>query len=299
MRYTFHTTDVFTDRLFGGNPLAVLPEATGLSTAQMQAITREFNLSETAFVLPAEDETHDVRVRIFTPGAELPFAGHPTVGTALVLAWIGAIDLGPDGADVTLGEGVGPVPVRITATAGKATRAQLSVAKLPEIGPELSATEAARLLCLEPADILAAGTERPVVGSCGLPFLIVPVATLDALARAKVDVANRDAIMSGLVTKDVYLVAQEGGEIRTRMLGHDIPEDPATGSAASALAGYLAQQSSQTDGTLTWTVHQGIEMGRPSTIELEADLAGGAITAVRVAGSAVPVSTGQIDVPDL
>ncbi len=177
MRYKFHTADVFTTRVFGGNPLAVFPDARGLDGGSMQRITREFNLSETVFVLPPDDAANTRRLRIFTPGGELAFAGHPTVGTAFVLAHVGALPL--------------------------------------------------------------AGDELQIIF-----------------------------------------------------------EDPATGSAAAALAGYLAPRAGRSDGTLRWVLEQGFEMGRPSIIELAADMAGGALQAVRVAGAAVMVSEGWFELPE-
>ena len=143
MRYKFCTCDVFTDRIFGGNPLAVFPDARGLSAARMQSIAKEFNLSETRFVLPTETAEGTCRVRIFTPATELPFAGHPTVGTAFVLAWIGRVPLERDRTEIVLEEGVGPVPVSIRASQGRPVLGQLSAAKRPEYGPEPPAPEEA------------------------------------------------------------------------------------------------------------------------------------------------------------
>lgn len=303
MKYRFYTTDVFTSRIFGGNPLAVLPEAQGLNEAQMQAVASEFNLSETAFVLPPEAEGQTFRVRFFTPGHELPFAGHPTIGTALVLAWTGAIPLRGNGADVVFGEGVGPVPVHIEAKGGKAVSAQLTAAKLPEFGPETpDVAELAAMLSLEPGDILDNAADRPTAVSCGTPFVVVPVTGLDALGRARLDPTAWQNTLADFWAPDVYLISQTGqGEVRARMFapGMNIAEDPATGAAASALAGYLARQTERRDGTESWTIHQGVEMGRPSLLNLEGEFAGGRLTAVRLSGGAVPVASGEIEVPEV
>ena len=183
MDYRFHTADVFTDRIFGGNPLAVFPEAAGLTTARMQAIAREFNLSETAFVLPAEDPAHAACLRIFTPYTELPFAGHPTVGTAHVLASLGHIRLTGETTQIVFEEGVGPVPVTIRAEDGRPVFCQLTAAQAPTFGPEPPpAAELAAMLSLEAADILTTARDRPRAVSCGVPFLFLPLSNRQALA---------------------------------------------------------------------------------------------------------------------
>ena len=169
-QYRYYTADIFTASLFGGNQLAVLPDARGLTTAQMQAITREFNYSESTFVLPPDDARHARRVRIFTPGREVPFAGHPTVGTAFVLATIGDIPLSGSVTRAVFEEGVGPVSVAIHASAGRPTFCQLSVAKLPEVGPPLpDRAELAAMLSLNVSDLLD-GLYHPQAVSCGLEF---------------------------------------------------------------------------------------------------------------------------------
>ncbi|HVS60752.1 MAG TPA: PhzF family phenazine biosynthesis protein, partial [Gemmatimonadaceae bacterium] len=172
MPYAFHTADVFTGHLHGGNPLAVIPDARGLSDAQMQAITREFNYSETVFVFPPAAKSHTRSVRIFTPGTELPFAGHPTVGCAFVLATIGEIPLDGCETRIVLEEGVGPVPVLIRARDGKPVFAQLTSAKLPEIkDPPPPPETLCEILSLEPSHIVADDMIEPEAVSCGLPFL--------------------------------------------------------------------------------------------------------------------------------
>ena len=303
MRYRFYTADVFTDRAFGGNQLAVLPDARGLSSARMQHIAREFNYSETTFVLPPELPSHTRRVRIFTPGGEVPFAGHPTVGTAHVLAAIGEVRLTGDVTPMIFEEGVGPVPVTVRTESGRPVFAQMSVAKLPEVGPPPPPRAAlAELLSLEEADLLD-GEWAPQSVSCGLPFLFVPVRSVEAVARARAKADLLEATLAPYWTQMVFVFALGGerAEVHGRMFAptSGVPEDPATGSACAALGGYLAARDAGTrDGTRRWVVEQGVEMGRPSILELEVDRAGGAVTGVRVGGQSVLVSEGAIEVPE-
>lgn len=298
MRYAFYTADVFTDRIFGGNQLAVLTDARGLSARQMQQITREFNLSETVFVFPPDDPQHTCKLRIFTPGTELPFAGHPTIGAAHILAWSGAITLASEETQIVLEEGVGPVSVVVRAREGRPVFAQLSASKLPEFGPPPPPPEAiAALLSLGSADVLA-GADAPQAISCGVPFLFVPLRDRDALRRIRVDHATWERQFAGFWAPHIFAFCYSGANVYARMFAPamNIAEDPATGAAATALGGYLAARVPG-DGSYRWLVEQGVEMGRPSLLEVEADKRGGAITAIRVGGSAVLVSSGELDVP--
>lgn len=305
MRYRYYTADVFTSTRFGGNPLAVLPDARGLSTAGMHQITHEFNYSETVFVLPPDDPAHTRRLRIFTPGRELPFAGHPTVGTALVLAWADEIALAGETTRIVFEEGVGPIPVTLSSRDGRADFAELTAARLPEVGPEPPSREAlAKVLSLAPADLLA-GEWAPQAVSCGVPFLFVPVRDREALSRVRIDRAAYDATLSSYWATEIYLLARDpelpGSDVRARMFAPalGIAEDPATGSAATALAGFLAPRDRRPGPTLTWVVEQGFEMGRPSLLHVAADLdAERNVTAIRVGGSAVSVCEGWIEVPE-
>lgn len=305
MRYRYYTADVFTRTCFGGNPLAVLTDARGLSTARMHQVTREFNYSETVFVLPPDDPAHTRKLRIFTPGRELPFAGHPTVGTALVLARAGEIALAGETTRIVFEEGVGPIPVTLTARGGSADFAELTAARLPEVGPEPPPREAlAAVLSLSPDDLLD-GEWAPQGVSCGVPFLIVPVRDRETLGRVRVDRAAYDAALSHYWATEIYVLARDpelpGSDLRARMFAPSlgIAEDPATGAAATALAGYLAPRDRRTGPTLTWVVEQGFEMGRPSLLHVQADLgAEGKVTAIRVGGSAVSVCEGWIEVPE-
>ena len=305
--YQFATADVFTDRQFGGNPLAVVLDARGLSSDEMLAITREFNYSETTFVLPAE-RGGACRVRIFTPGGEVPFAGHPTVGTAHVLVALGALPAADGETTVVLEENVGDVPVTVRRAAGaeEPSFAQLSVAQLPEEREAPPVEALARVLGLDASDFVG-GDWAPRAASCGLPFVIAPLKTRDAVSRARVNVdALERALPPGAWTREIMVVAmdpspgsaQGASDARARVFVPmlNVPEDPATGSANAALAGYLAKRTPRLDGTLRWVVEQGVEMGRPSRLELEADKRGGEITGVRVGGASVLVSTGEMRV---
>ena len=299
-RYRFITADVFTDRMFGGNQLAVFPDARGLDADTMQAITREMNLSETVFVLPPETPGGTRRLRIFTPGKELPFAGHPTVGSAFVLAAIGEVSLQGELTRIVFEEGVGPVEVMIRAEGGRPVFSQLSAAKLPEAGPQPPAADIiASVLSLETSDVVSE-TRAPQAFSCGVPFLFVTVRDLDALARVRVNTERWERDIAGYWATDIYVITptDSAGEIRARMFAPDlgIGEDPATGGAASALAGYILPANA-VDGLHQWTIRQGVEMGRPSTIFLETDVTAGAISAVRVGGASVLVSEGWLTLP--
>jgi trans-2,3-dihydro-3-hydroxyanthranilate isomerase len=298
MKVGFHTCDVFTDRVFGGNQLAVFPDARQIDLELMAPIAKEFNYSETTFVFPPDDPSHTAKVRIFTPGGELQFAGHPTVGTAHVLATIGAVKLTGDETKIVLEEGVGPIPVTIRSKNGKPEFAQLSVARLPEVGPPPPSAEIlAAALSLSPGDLVQ-GDMPPQTVSCGTPFLLVPLRNRDAVARSRVKLDLFEAALNDYITPMVMVFAMEaehpGHDVRARMYAPTIgvPEDPATGSACSSLSGYLAARDPRRDGTLRWVVEQGFEMGRPSILELEADKKAGAVTAVRVGGRTVMVQEG-------
>ena len=303
MKYHFHTCDVFTDSVFGGNPLAVFPDGRGLDDGQMQRIAREFNLSETVFVLPPGDAAHTRRLRIFTPVGEVPFAGHPTVGTAHVLAAIGEVALSGEETRIVFEEGVGPVPVTIRAEGGAPVFAQLTAAQPPEVGPPPPADDViAAALGLEAAD-LGAGDMAVQVVSCGMPFLFVPLQEVAALGRIVVDTGRWHAAFADYVSSLLFVFAmggeRPGSDISARMFAPlwGIPEDPATGAAATALGGYLALRDPRGDARLAWTVEQGFAMGRPSIIEVEADKRDGQVVEIRVGGASVMVSEGDFDVP--
>lgn len=300
LNFEFFTADVFTSEPFGGNPLAVFPRASGLDATTMQRIAHEFGLSETVFVFPPENPRHARKVRIFTPKKELPFAGHPTVGTALVLCWSGEVRAASDLTEVTLEEGIGPVTVRVFLRDGRAARAEFSSPQLPQLGPSPGALEdVAAVLSLAPGD-LSTGAAGPRAISCGVPFVFAQLATREALSRARL---NRDVWASrfaGRWAQDFYLFTSDTRDpaidVAARMFGPGvgIEEDPASGSAAAALAGFLAELSGTRGGALKWTIEQGRDLGRPSTIELEADVRDAEVVAVRVRGSAVEMTRGLL-----
>lgn len=298
--FRYLTADVFTDRRFGGNQLAVFPDARGIPEESLLAITREFNFSETTFVYPPSDPANTRRVRIFTPGGEVPFAGHPTVGTAHVLAAIGELALTGDRTRIVLEEGVGPVPVEVRTVNGQPVFAQLSVAKLPEVGPPVPrASDIADVLGLDPSQLAGEGWQ-PQALSCGLPFTFVPLRDLAAVAQARVKLDQWENVFAGAWAPELFVFARggerAGTDFHARMFapGLNVSEDPATGSANAAFAGYLAARDSRRDGMLRWRVEQGFEMGRPSIIEVECDMAAGIVTAVRVGGASVLVCEGAL-----
>jgi trans-2,3-dihydro-3-hydroxyanthranilate isomerase len=302
MRHRFVTADVFTDRIFGGNPLALLPDGRGLDSGQMQAVARELNLSETVFVLPPDDPAHTRRLRIFTPGREVPFAGHPTVGTALALAAIGEIDLEGEVTPIVFEEGAGPVPVTIRAAGSRPAFAELTAPEPPVARPAPDPHELAAMLALAPSD-LRTEAGLPEMASCGLPFLIVDVRDAAALGRARLDRTVWQRLLADAWAREVYLitrdVAGQDADFRARMFAPaaGIAEDPATGAAAAALGGWLGLREMRGDGTRRYLVAQGVEMGRPSRLEIEVETRAGAVAAVRVGGNAVLVSEGTIEVP--
>jgi trans-2,3-dihydro-3-hydroxyanthranilate isomerase len=289
MRRRFATLDVFTDRRFAGNPLAVVLDAEALEAAAMQAIAREFNHPETVFVFAPVDPAHRARVRIFTPARELPFAGHPTVGTAVLL---GARD---GGRDLVLEEGIGAVRCTLESMRGGGGRARFTIPQLPtEVGPTADVAAIAAALSLVPEDI---GEGRPARWSAGIPLTFVPIVSLAAIARCRPDLARFDAAFGTGAAVYVFCneTAEAGHHFHARMFAPamGVPEDPATGSAAAAFAGVLARRLS--DGSHAITIEQGYEMGRPSLIHLTAEVAAGRLVSASVGGDAVIVTEGTIE----
>jgi trans-2,3-dihydro-3-hydroxyanthranilate isomerase len=288
----FHTLDVFTAERFGGNPLAVVPDGAGLTTAHMQNVAREFNLSETVFVLPPRaGGTH--QLRIFTPAAELPFAGHPTVGTAVLLQELS--DHRSAARQFVFEEGVGPVVVDVRCAAGPCF-AELQAAQPVEVRPsDLNVEELAALISLQPSDIAGAAL-APCAASCGLPFLLIPLVDVAALGRARLDITRWSASLQGTWASNVYLyVLVDGQDVRVRMFSPalGVTEDPATGSAAAAFAGFMGQLEADR-GARQWTISQGIELGRPSILHARVARRADGSTAVFVGGQAVRVSEGEL-----
>ena len=291
----FHTLDVFTQTPFAGNPLAVVLDADHLTTAQMQTIAREFNLSETIFVMAPRDPAHTARVRIFFPTAEIPFAGHPTIGCAILLAE--AAHRGDFSATLTLEEEAGLVPVTVTRQ-GARIEAELTAPVIPcAAGGTPDATLLAAALDLAPDDL---GPHRPGCHEGGPRFLYAPLRSLEALARARPAEPHWSRLMAAHGVDSAYLYAPgDGCDHRARMFSPTagIPEDPATGSASAILAAQLLANGAIADGTTTLTLHQGVEMGRPSVLRLTIEAASGALTRVRIAGSAVRIGEGRLRLP--
>jgi trans-2,3-dihydro-3-hydroxyanthranilate isomerase len=289
MRRRFATLDVFTDRRFAGNPLAVVLDAEALDAAAMQAIAREFNHPETVFVFAPADPAHRARVRIFTPARELPFAGHPTVGTAVLL---GLRDGG--GRDIVLEEGIGAVRCTLESTSNDRGSARFAIPQLPtEVGPPADVATIAAALTLAPSDIEG----RPAQWSAGIPLTFVPIASLAAIARCRPALAKFDAAFGAGAAVYVFCneTVEPGHHFHARMFapGMGVPEDPATGSAAAAFAGVLASRLS--DGTHALTIEQGYEMGRPSLIRLTAEMAAGRLVSASIGGNAVVATEGTIE----
>jgi trans-2,3-dihydro-3-hydroxyanthranilate isomerase len=296
MQRRYITVDVFTDRAFGGNPLAVVLDAGGLSTAQMQAIASEFNYSETTFVLPPRDSAHDAQVRIFTVRSEIPFAGHPNVGTAFVLA----TQANSPAEQFLFEEGAGLVPVAVLKEQGKVVGAELTAPQPLKKLTAFSAEQAAACLSLSAADVR---TDRhpPLIASVGLPFLMVELNTRDALGRARRDATafarifpcdGSDAVY--LYTRDVP-PSEKPCDLQARMFhpgSSGLSEDPATGSATIAAAALLADLAGERDVELKLRIGQGFDMGRPSLLLTRVRKEKGVVTSAHVGGACVQMMEG-------
>jgi trans-2,3-dihydro-3-hydroxyanthranilate isomerase len=297
MQRRFTTLDVFTARRFAGNPLAVVRDAEALDSQAMQTIAREFNLPETVFVLPARDRSNAAQLRIFTPAAELPFAGHPTVGTAVLFGIEG------EGAsrELTFEEGIGSVHCRVELRSADRGFARFDLPRLPDrTGEAADAVLLADALGLT-LDDLGCDDFEPGKWSAGLEFAMIPLRGLDAIGRARCDLAHWPAAFGASGPRTAYLycreTAESGHALHARMFAPHmgIPEDPATGSAAAALAGVIARYAGLPDGEHAIAIEQGYEMGRPSVIELALTLSHGALTAASIGGEAIIVSRGEIE----
>jgi trans-2,3-dihydro-3-hydroxyanthranilate isomerase len=293
--YEFVTVDVFTDRRFGGNPLAVFPAAAGLATADMQALAREFNLSETTFVLPPEQAEHTARVRIFTPAAEMPFAGHPNVGTGYVLArrHVG-------GERLLFEEVAGLVEVRLRrGAAGEVSGAEIAAPQPLSIGAEVDRALVVRCVGLGVAD-LRCTVHAPLLAGVGATFVVAELADRNALRRARPSLdafADAAAGDTGFALQLYVRDPERPAQLRTRvfcpLLG--VVEDPATGSANAALAALLTSLAPGQPAELAFDIEQGEEMGRPSRLHAVGRRdASGAVRAT-VAGDCVPVQRGWVD----
>jgi trans-2,3-dihydro-3-hydroxyanthranilate isomerase len=306
MKRRYVTADVFTDRMFGGNPLAVVLDAEGLSTKDMQAIALEFNYSETTFVLPPDNRAHTAKVRIFTPRTEVPFAGHPNVGTAFVLARESpsAAAAAASAAGIFLFEEVaGLVPLTLLREHGATVGAELRAPEALSRGSLVSREVVAACLSLDPGDI-AAQVHAPQIVSVGLPFLVVELASRDALRRSKPNVGahaallpldGADAIFAYWRGRDQSPVSDEA-VLHARMFSplDGIVEDPATGSACAATIALLATLESDQRTDRAWRIHQGVDMGRPSLLLGRTATHDGAATATHIGGRCVAVFEGAL-----
>lgn len=301
IRKHFHLVDVFTDRIFGGNPLAVFTDGQGLSGETMQLLAKEMNLSETTFVLPPDDPENQYKVRIFTPGKELPMAGHPTVGTSFVLAREGMLSLPEGGGEIRLEEGVGPITVSISLKDGAPDMIWMTQLN-PTFGATLDTLDSvAEMLSLSPDDI---NTDLPVeIVSCGVPVIFMPVRSLEAMRRInfRQDVSAR--LLNPLDITEVFVFSQEvenaGSAVHSRMFAPEIGvwEDPATGAASGPLGSYLVRHGVVPAAPIADIVsEQGIEMGRPSFIHIRIEQHDADITRVQVGGRVVYVGEGDIEV---
>ncbi len=303
MQLPYHVLDVFTDERYGGNPLAVVLDADGLDGARMQRIAREFNLSETVFVLRPEHAAHTARVRIFTPASEIPFAGHPTVGTGALLALLRAPEpTGRGDALIVLEEGIGIVRVGVRLRPDAPPYAEFDAPKLPaEAGTLAPADRLAAALGLIPSEI-GFENHRPTKYGAGNVFAFVPVTSLDAIGKARVAAPHWDAALQGQGLLGTFLYCRQtvhtASSFHARMFAPDfgVPEDPATGSAAAAFAGVVHRFDALPDGTHRRVIEQGYEMGRPSTIALTVEVEHGKLATVRIGGHAVRVAEGRIEV---
>lgn len=296
----YRLVDVFTDRIFGGNPLAVFLDGRGVSDREMQLLAREMNLSETTFVLPPDDSANHFRVRIFTPGRELPMAGHPTIGTTFVLAREGMLPPSGDAVVVRLEENVGVIPVRVLNNQGEPGMIWMTQPR-PQFVRRLDDPRAvAEMLSVNRDDIR---DDLPIeIVSCGVPFLIVPLRTLYAMRQIRFQRERACKLLDSLGTNEVLTfceeVEHEGSTVHSRMFAPElgVPEDPATGSATGPLAAYLVRYGVTARGA-DIVSEQGIELGRPSFLHAGTLHHGDNITGVEVGGTAIFVGSGEISLP--
>jgi trans-2,3-dihydro-3-hydroxyanthranilate isomerase len=300
MTHRFFTLDVFTETALAGNPLAVVLDCEDLDEARMQAVAREFNLSETVFVLDPKLAVNTARVRIFTPARELPFAGHPTIGTAALIAHVRAPDhLAAEDLRIVLEEEIGDVVCVVRHREGRALAANFDLPRLPErleAAPP-STPQIAHGLDLRP-DEIGFGRHEPSLFAVGPPYLFVPVRSLEAIGRARPAAMTWSADGGPATFLYTPEVVEAGSSYHARMFGGGwgVAEDPATGSAAAAFAGVTLAFDRPSDGEHVLTIEQGFEMGRPSRIALGFEVEGGALRSASIGGSAVIVSSGAVEI---
>ena len=303
MQLAFHILDVFTEQRLTGNPLAVVLDAQGLTGDVMQKIAREFNQSETVFVLRPQNPAHSAMIRIFTPARELPFAGHPTVGTAALLAELQSPENGAErDAIVVLEQTIGVVRVGVRMRQGAASFAEFDAPKLPaEAGTLVAVDQLAAGLDLMPNEI-GFENHKPVCFAAGNAFAFIPVASLEVIGKARVNAPHWGSAFQeqGLVGAYLYTRQCEhmASAFHVRMFAPDagVPEDPATGSAAVCFAGVVQKFDGLHDGGHKRTIEQGYEIGRPSSIALTLHVAAGRLASVRIGGHAVRVAEGKFEV---
>jgi trans-2,3-dihydro-3-hydroxyanthranilate isomerase len=301
MALTYHILDVFTERPFGGNPLAVVLEADRLTPAEMQAIAREFNLSETVFVLKPTAPGHTARIRIFTPTREIPFAGHPTLGTAILLAELRTQSVNGEGdAIIALEEEVGSVRVGVRLRNGAPAFGEFDAPKLTSVPEELAQPEEiSAAIGLIPSEI-GFENHKPMLLRGTSVFAYVPVANLEAMSKLRIAPSHWARAFTDRGTDGVYVYSRQcvrgQSSFHARMFAPDmgIPEDPATGSAAIGFAHVIQSFDQGPDGAHKRTIEQGLEMGRPSTIQLISTVVRGKLESVRIGGSAVRVAEGKL-----
>jgi len=296
MKYAFHIVDVFSSTPFGGNQLAVLPDAAGISTEGMQKIAREFNFGETTFVLPKNDPANTCRVRIFAPRAELDFAGHPSVGTACALVMKQHVRLG-DPTRLILEENIGPVTVDVAQQNGGFHGTLTLSGKIEAPAGAPSPTELAAVLSVEPAEV-----NQVFFAGVGVPFCFAQLSSNEVVDRATINRAAWATTLSRAWSPHIFFFAgnlRDGGKLYARMwapaLG--VEEDPATGSACAALVGAMASKLDIGGTAYRLSIQQGVSMRRRSEIEAEARKSGSVVTSVSVSGATVYIASGEIEVP--
>jgi trans-2,3-dihydro-3-hydroxyanthranilate isomerase len=299
-KFHYEILDVFTDTRFTGNGLAVVKDAEGLSDKEMQSIAREFNLSETVFILPTPNPAHSAKIRIFTPTNELPFAGHPTIGTAVMVAssQLGDATSSHEDAIVVFEENVGPIRIGVSFRPGKQPFAEFDLPKMPvELEQTPTNDELSLVLGLATNEI-GFENHQPSCFDAGMPFVFVPVRDLDVIGRAVADVSAMEKLLSSEHQK-IYLYCREtkkrNSSFHARMFApvSGITEDPATGSAAAAFASVVMKYDQPSGGTNNYIIEQGIEMGRASEIHLEIVVNDG-LKNVRIGGHVVKVASGTL-----
>jgi len=297
----YHLVDVFTERAFGGNQLAVCTDGRDLSSELMQAIAKEFNLSETTFVLPPEDASNNYRVRIFTPGSELPMAGHPTVGTSFILARERMIEVGQDRTTIRLEEGVGTIPVTINFRDNQPDLIWMQQ-PLPKFGPRIEDVRGvAEMLAIAPDEIEESLPTEVV--SCGVPFIYVPLKSLRAARSIRFRLDVWEKLLGNLGVSEVFVFTTEteldGSSVHSRMFAPalGVQEDPATGAASGPLGCYLVRYKVlPTSQRSEFTSEQGIEMGRPSIIQIVIEQEAGEISRVLIGGRCVFMGEGYLEI---